>query len=152
MKAHTSAMPVGTYKKAHRHGPDFFIFNVTGSGYSLMWNDGEKEWVRIDWRHGVVFAPPEMMYHQHFNTGPDPARYLAMNLGNRRHPFTEERKKQAKAIGVDVKDGGRQIEYEDQDSRIHRLYLDELAKHQAPCLMNEFMDERMLLDRMAEAV
>ena len=152
MKAHTSAMPVGTYKKAHRHGPDFFIFNVTGSGYSLMWNDGEKDWVRIDWRHGVVFAPPNMMYHQHFNTGPDPARYLAMNLGNRRHPFTAERKKQAKAIGVDVKEGGRQIEYEDQDSRIHRLYLDELAKHGAPCLMGEFMDEQMLLDRMAETV
>ena len=152
MKAHTSAMPVGTYKKAHRHGPDFFIFNVAGSGYSLMWNDGEKDWVRIDWRHGVVFAPPEMMYHQHFNTGPDPARYLAMNLGNRRHPFTAERKKQAKAIGVDVKEGGRQIEYEDQDSRIHRLYLDELAKHGAPCLMSEFMDEQMLLDRMAGAV
>jgi hypothetical protein len=75
-----------------------------------------------------------------------------MNLGNRRHPFTAERKKQAKAIGVDVKEGGRQIEYEDQDSRIHRLYLDELAKHDAPCLMSEFMDESVLLERMAEAV
>lgn len=152
MKAHCSAMPVGTYKKAHCHGPDFFIFNVSGSGYSLMWYDDEEDEVRIDWRHGVVFSPPEMMFHQHFNTGSEPARYLAMNLGNRRYPFTAERKKQAGALGVSVKDGGRQIEYEDQDPRFHRLYLEELAKHGAPCRMSEFMDEQMLLDRMAEAV
>ena len=152
MKAHCSAMPLGTYKKAHRHGPDFFIFNVTGSGYSLMWYDGEDDRVRIDWRHGVVFAPPDMMFHQHFNTGPEPARYLAMNLGNRRHPFTSERKKQAAALGVSVQEGGRQIEYEDQDPYFHRLYLDELAKHGATCLMGDFMDESVLLDRMAEAV
>ena len=31
-------------------------------------------------------------------------------------------------------------------------YLEELAKHGAPCRMSEFMDEQVLLDRMAEAV
>ncbi|HSR55734.1 MAG TPA: hypothetical protein VLN73_05810, partial [Alphaproteobacteria bacterium] len=67
-----------------------------------------------------------------------------------RYPFTGERKKQAGMLGVSVKDGGRQIEYEDQDPRIHRIYLDELAKHGAPCRMSEFMDERVLLDRMSE--
>lgn len=152
MKAHVSAMPVGTYKKAHRHGPDFFIFCVTGSGYSLMWYEGETDFQRTDWRHGVVFAPPDMMYHQHFNTGPDPARYLAMNLGNRRYPFTGERKRQAKALGISVKDGGRQIEYADQDPRIHRLFLDELARNGATCRMGEFMDESVLLRRMDEKV
>jgi hypothetical protein len=145
MKAHQSCMPVGTYKKAHKHGPDFFIFNITGSGYSLMGHQQLDELVRIDWRHGVVFAPPDMMYHQHFNTSPMPARYLAMNLGNRRHPFTAERRKQFGALGVDVKEGGRQIEYEDQDPEIHRLYLRELAKHGAVCRMGEFMDEHVLL-------
>lgn len=150
MKAHVSAMPIGTYKKAHCHGPDFFLFNVAGTGYSLMWYQGDKDHVRIDWHHGVVFSPPDMMYHQHFNTGPDPARYLAMNMGNRRYPFTNERKKQAAALGVSVKDGGRQIEYEDQDPRLHRMYLDALAKYKAPCLMNEVMDESILLERMAE--
>ncbi len=152
MKAHCSAMPVGTYKLAHRHGPDFFLFNVSGSGYSLMWYEDEPDYVRIDWRHGVVFSPPDMMYHQHFNTSPEPARYLAMNLGNRRYPFTSERRKQAGLLGVSVKDGGRQIDYADQDPRIHKIFLDELAKHGAPCLMSEFMDESILLDRMAETV
>jgi hypothetical protein len=71
-----------------------------------------------------------------------------MNLGNRRHPFTSERKKQAQALGVDAKNGGRQIEYEDQDPAIHKLYLEELAKHGAVCRMSEFMNERILLDKM----
>ena len=152
MKAHVSAMPVGTYKNGHRHGPDFFIFNVTGSGYSLMWYEGQTEFERIEWDHGVVFSPPEMMYHQHFNTSGEPARYLAMNLGNRRYPFTSERKKQSATIGMSNKDGGRQIDYADQDPRIHRLYLEELARNGVSCRMSEFMDESVLLDRMRQTV
>jgi uncharacterized RmlC-like cupin family protein len=152
MKAHVSAMPVGTYKMAHRHGPDFFIFNVAGSGYSLMWYEGDQDWVNIAWRHGMVFSPPDMMWHQHFNTSAEPARYLAMNLGNRRYPFTSERKRQAKALGVSEKEGGRQILYDDQDPRIHKLYLEELAKHGVQCRMGEFMDESVLLERMKQLV
>jgi hypothetical protein len=75
-----------------------------------------------------------------------------MNLGNRRYPFTGERKKQAKTIGMSEQDGGRQITYEDQDPRIHRLYLEELAKNGVSCRMSEFMDESVLLDRMAQTV
>src|SRR5919198_1558357 len=40
MHAHTSQMPVGTYKKAHRHGADFHVFAVTGHGFSLLWYEG----------------------------------------------------------------------------------------------------------------
>jgi hypothetical protein len=140
MKAHCSAMPVGTYKKAHRHGPDFLIFPIAGSGYSLFWHEGE-EMVKVDWRHGMVFAPPAMMYHQHFNTSPEPTRYLAVTLGSLQYPFVEERRKQMLAVDKDVKDGGRQIEYEDQDPRIHALYLAELARHGASSRMGKFIDE-----------
>ena len=88
MHAHISQMPVGTYKKGHRHGADFHVFAVTGQGYSLLWYDVEKDLVRIDWKHGVVFAPPDQMFHQHFNTSPYPARYLAVAFGGLRYPFT----------------------------------------------------------------
>jgi len=141
MHAHSSQMPVGTYKKAHRHGADFHVFAVTGHGYSLLWYDGEKDFVRVDWQHGVVFAPPDQMFHQHFNTAPHPARYLAVAMGSLRYPFTADKKRVFMGMDVSVKDGGCQIEYQDQDPRIHKIYLQELAKHGVTSGMGKFVNE-----------
>src|SRR6266853_1404646 len=129
MHAHISEMPVGTYKKGHRHGPGFHVMCVTGHGYSLAWYDIAKDLVRVDWRHGVVFAPPDQMFHQHFNTSGDPARYLAVAFGGLRYPFTQSKRHVFTGMDVNVQDGGCQIEYEDQAPSIHCLYLEELAKH-----------------------
>ena len=79
--------------------------------------------MRVDWQHGVVFAPPDQMFHQHFNTAPDPARYLAVAFGSLRYPFTADKRHVFMGMDVSVKDGGCQIEYEDQDPRIHKIYL-----------------------------
>jgi hypothetical protein len=141
MHAHSSEMPVGTYKKAHRHGPDFHVFAVTGTGYSLFWYEEDPDFVRVDWRHGVVFAPPDMMYHQHFNTSPQPSRYLAVALGNMRYPLTAEKRDLFKGVDVNVRDGGRQIEYEDQDPRIHEIYLGELQAAGVDSQMGVHIDE-----------
>jgi len=141
MHAHISQMPVGTYKKGHRHGADFHVFAVTGHGYSLLWYDGEKDFVRVDWKHGVVFAPPDQMFHQHFNTSPDPARYLAIAFGSLRYPFTEQKRHVFTGMDVSVKDGGCQIEYEHQDKRVHKIYLDELAKYGVKSGMGPFINE-----------
>jgi uncharacterized RmlC-like cupin family protein len=138
MHAHMSQMPVGTYKKAHRHGPDFHVFAVTGHGYSLLWYD-PKDLVRVDWQHGVVFAPPDQMFHQHFNTSPDPARYLAIAYGSLRYPFTAQKRHVFLGADVNVNQGGCQIEYEDQDPRIHQIYLQELAKYGVKSRMSEFI-------------
>ncbi|MCW2716481.1 hypothetical protein [Pseudonocardia sp.] len=129
MHAHISEMPVGTYKKGHRHGSDFHVYAVTGQGYSLLWYEGETDFHRVDWRHGVVYAPPDRMFHQHFNTSSEPARYLAVAMGGLRYPFTAVKRETFMGMDVSVRDGGRQIEYEHQDPRIHRLYVDELARH-----------------------
>ena len=142
MHAHSSEMPVGTYKKAHRHGADFHVYTVTGQGYSLLWYEGDEDYKRIDWQHGVVFAPPDMMFHQHYNTSPSPARYLAVALGSLRYPFTAD-KMGLFSGGVDknVRDGGRQIEYADQDPRIHGIYLQELRKNGVESRMGDYIDE-----------
>ena len=141
MHSHMSEMPVGTYKKGHRHGADFHVFCVCGTGYSLLWYEDGDEFERVDWKHGVVFAPPDGMFHQHFNTSPDPARYLAIAFGGLRYPMTEAKRRLFMGMDVNVRDGGAQIEYEDQEPRIHEIYLDELAKHGAESRMGQFIDE-----------
>jgi len=143
MHAHSSEMPVGTYKKAHRHGADFHVFNVTGQGYSLLWYEGDTDFRRVDWRHGIVFAPPDGMYHQHYNTGAEPARYLAIALGSLRYPLTSAKRRLFEGVDVNVRDGGAQIEYADQVPRIHQIYLQELAKSGVASRMGEYVDENV---------
>ncbi len=142
MHAHSSEMPVGSYKKGHRHGADFYVFAVNGTGYTLFWHEGEEEYRRIDWQHGVVFVPTDGIFHQHFNTGANPARYLAIALGSMRYPFVDSKRKLfGGGVDTSVKDGGNQIEYENQDSRIHEIFLNELAKHGVKSQMGDIFDE-----------
>ena len=137
--AHMSEMPVGTYKKGHRHGADFHIFPVTGRGYTLLWYEGDTDFTRVDWKHGSVYAPPDKMYHQHFNTSTEPARYLAVAFGGLRYPFVEDKRRTFMGMDVSVKEGGRQIEYEDQDPRIHAVYTEELLKRGLEPRMDSFL-------------
>jgi mannose-6-phosphate isomerase-like protein (cupin superfamily) len=139
--AHVSEMPVGTYKKGHRHGADFHVMCCKGDGYSLLWYEFEKDLVRVDWDHGVVFAPPDGMFHQHFNAGPEPARYLAIAMGSMRYPLLAEKRAVWLGMDVSVKDGGKQIEYEDQNPNVHAMYLEALAKFGAKSKMAKFIDE-----------
>ena len=144
--AHCSEMPVGTYKKGHRHGADFHVMCCTGTGYSLLWYDFEKDLVRVDWDHGVVFAPPDGMFHQHFNTSPYPARYLAIAMGSLRYPTLAEKKQVWLGMDVNVRDGGNQVEYEDQHPKVHEIYLQALAKTGAKSKMGKFIDETPYLE------
>jgi gentisate 1,2-dioxygenase len=133
-------MPVGTYKKAHRHGPDFHVFSVTGHGYSLLWYEGDREKRRVEWHHGVVWSPPDQMFHQHFNTSREPARNLVVCFGSMRYPVLEERRRlYSKENDLSVTKGGTQIEYEDEDPRIRELYESELAKEGVELRMREVL-------------
>ncbi len=128
LHAHISEMPVGTYKKAHRHGPDVHVFCLSGEGFSLFWNEGDADFIRVDWTPGWVFAPEDMMYHQHFNTSAERTRYIAIGHGSVRYPFTQNMWKVYRGVDVDVKSGGNQIEYANQDPRVHAMFCAELAK------------------------
>jgi quercetin dioxygenase-like cupin family protein len=146
MHAHISEMPAGTYKKAHRHGPSFHVMCVLGHGHSLLWYEGEQEFLRIDWKHGVVFTPADRQFHQHFTTSNSPARYLATAVGGSRYPFTLAQRRallgakpgEKGAVSTSIKEGGDQIEYQDQDPRIHKMWLQELEKTGATARMEKF--------------
>lgn len=145
MHAHCSEMAAGTYKKAHRHDADFHVFIVKGHGYSLFWNEGDEEMTRYDWQPGCVFAPTDNLFHQHFATSPEPVRYMATAFGSGRYPFSGSKRRIKMGLEVSVKQGGTQIDYQDQDPRVHRMYLEELRKNGVACRMGEFVDESALL-------
>jgi hypothetical protein len=93
-----------------------------------------------------MYTPPFWMFHQHFNTCNKPARYLACSLGSRRYPFIAFRRKSSEGGGsVSVQQGGRQIEYEDQDPRIHRKWLEAIGKSGVESQMGDIFDEAALL-------
>jgi hypothetical protein len=141
MHAHCSEMAVGTYKKAHRHGAGAHVFAISGTGYTLMWNEGDQDFVRHKWNHGFVFAPPDGMFHQHFNTAPEPARYLACSLGSHRYPMTTAKRARKENPESNAKEGGLQIDYADQDPRIHAIWMEELAQTGVPSKMGRLLDE-----------
>lgn len=134
MSAHISEFPVGTYKKAHRHGPGAHVLILRGEGYSLLWPEGEEP-RRYDWREGSIFVPPEMWFHQHFNLGREPARYLALKpFSSRKFPGLSKQFGPSES----VKAGGGQIEYEDEDPEIRRTFERESSKRGVQSRMNEF--------------
>lgn len=127
--SHISEFPPGRYKKAHRHGPGAHVIILTGSGYSLLWKGSDDPWdrggepVRVDWQPGCVVVPPDRWFHQHFNTGAEPARYLALRFGTKVIYQDNDESR-----GTPTRDGGDQIEYEDEYPRIRKLFEGELTR------------------------
>jgi hypothetical protein len=138
MGNHISEFPIGTYKKAHRHGPGAHLFLLSGdSGFSLLWTKQDRsDMIKCDWQVGtIVIIPGEGTYHQHFNSGTTRARYMALRDG--RGGFVAPNTQ----VGGDVsiKEGGIQVEYEDEDREIHEIFEGELAKSGAQCNMKAFI-------------
>ena len=139
--AHVSQFPVGTYKKAHRHGPGAHVIIISGHGYSLLWpRNGSvpDDVVRVDWKPGAMVVPPNDWFHQHFNGGTTPARYLAFRWGSQKHGFSLGVAMEGDA-DVSVKLGGGQIEYEDEDPWIHDTFAETLARVGGESKMADFI-------------
>jgi oxalate decarboxylase/phosphoglucose isomerase-like protein (cupin superfamily) len=124
MNSHISQFPVGTYKKAHCHGPGAHVIILSGEGYSLMWPEGEEP-RQYDWEVGAMVVPPNMWFHQHFNTGQTPARYLAF-----KHEVVSIRNAQGvPKAWISRRVGGDQIDYADESQAVRTRFEDSLAKH-----------------------
>jgi hypothetical protein len=128
--SHISQFPVATYKKAHAHGPGAHVIILCGEGYSLMWPEGEEP-QRFEWQVGTLVVPPNMWFHQHFNSGPVPARYLAFKHWSPRN-----------AQGVPIswisrRLGGTQIDYADEHAKVRHLFAEALARHDLVPRMDE---------------
>jgi len=113
MLAHVSQFPVGRYKKAHRHGPGAHVCMLDSTGYTLMWKNGEP-FKKYDWHEGTVISPPAGTWHQHYNTGKEPCKFVALHA----------------STAIQREEGGiEQINFEQEDSQMRELYEEECAKN-----------------------
>ena len=136
MGAHVSEFPVGTYKKCHRHGPGAHVIIVSGEGYSDLWQEG-AEHERVHWKPGSVVVPPDQWFHQHFNSGAQPARYLALRWNSWRYNFMKQKNREGETF-TSIKEGGSQIEFEDENPAIHKDFEAALGKAGAKCTMGGY--------------
>jgi hypothetical protein len=138
LTGHMNEFPAGTYHKAHAHSGGAVLVGLQSTGYTLMWppEAGVRPYengfghlvVKVDWKEGSVFSPPTGWFHQHLNTGSQPARHFAVRYGSPKYPvgFWEAHGKAGAKIST--KQGGTQIEYEDEDPEIGRQYRQALAE------------------------
>jgi gentisate 1,2-dioxygenase len=78
---HVSEMPPLMVKRAHRISSNAFVLVLSGTGFSVLWREGQYgSRRRVDWKPGTLFVPPVFWYQQHLNSGNTPARYLAINV------------------------------------------------------------------------
>jgi len=123
MNSHISQFPVATYKKAHCHGPGAHVIVLNGEGYTLLWPEGEEP-KRYEWQEGTMIVPPNMWFHQHFNTGNIPGRYLAF-----KHEGVAIRNAQGvPKAWISRRLGGDQIDYADEKPIIRQMFAEALRK------------------------
>ena len=111
------------------------MFAVTGKGYSLLWREDDRIHAnRLGARLRLLPArrdvPPALQRRAL------PSRYLALQIGTVRYPMMQHKRDVWSPNGifaVKVEDGGMQLEYEDQDPRIHEIWFggDDEGGHRA---------------------
>jgi len=129
---HIANWPVGRYHRAHYHGPGALIVGLKSKGYVLMWpkevgtrpyeSGHEDAVVKVDWKFGSIYSPPDGWFHQHFNTGKEPARHLAVRTGSRLYVSAARQLQGVDFMQLSIDEGGSIIEYEKEDPEIRRRY------------------------------
>jgi uncharacterized RmlC-like cupin family protein len=138
MNSHISQFPTATYKKAHRHGPGAHVIILSGTGYSLMWPEGEEP-MRYEWGPGSLIVPPNMWFHQHFNSGTEPARYLAF-----KHEVVSVRNAQGvPKAWISQRIGGDQIDYADESHVVRTTFAEALKEQGLEPAMDEAYESEL---------
>ena len=147
---HIAEWPVGRYHKAHFHQGGAILLILRSCGYTLMWpqeaglrpyqsGHGDQV-VRVDWREGSVFSPPSGWFHQHFNTGTEPARQLAFRYSGQSGKYLLGcwRAINKEGVRTSTRQGGTLIEYEDEDPQIRRDFENAIKNMGVPMEMPQF--------------
>lgn len=139
MMGHIMEWPVGHYQKAHYHDAGAALLGLRSEGYVLMWpraagnqpfSSGHSDQVvEIRWRLGSIYAPPSEWFHQHFNSGKEPARNFAVygGSGYSAAPLGREAAGGTNINTRETWEGGTMLAWEDEDPEIRRRYREALA-------------------------
>jgi hypothetical protein len=101
-----------------------------------MWREGEEP-ARYDWEVGTLIVPPNATFHQHFNSGPAPARYLAFK-------HSSPRNKQGVPMSwISRRLGGSQIDYADETTAVRQMFSDALGKNGVQSRMGEVYEREL---------
>ena len=68
------------------------ILGVDGAGFTLSFSSPKSDVTRIDWKHGVLAGLGPMRFHQHFNAGATPARFVSIEMGSMSSPMFRSRR------------------------------------------------------------
>jgi quercetin dioxygenase-like cupin family protein len=149
LSGHISEWPVGMYHKGHYHGPGAILLGLRSNGYVLLWpkdlgttpyqaGHGDKV-IKIPWKEGSVYSPGDGWFHQHFNTGSEPARHIAFRTGGSKYKLglrpVERASQEEMGVIINIKKGGTMIEYEDEDPQIRSDFEAALRQAGVPCRM-----------------
>lgn len=130
---HIAEWPAGIYHNAHYHAAGAVLLVLRSTGYLLMWpkelgihpyqsGRGDKV-VKFHWKPGSIYSPPDGWFHQHLNTGPEPARHAAFRLGSRTNPTgLHDASSGRDGVTLSIREGGTVIKYEDEDSHIRKEF------------------------------
>jgi len=139
---HVDEWPVGRYHQAHYHGSGRLLHPLRSEGFVMLWprelgsrpfESGHGDEVVVEpWKAGGLYSPPGNWFHAHFNTGAEPARQLAFYGSSGFDPLAPEREEQFAASQESVREGGRLIDYADEDPEVRRRYRAELERKSVP--------------------
>jgi hypothetical protein len=144
--------PAGRYSKTHAHQSGPVLLCLSGSGYTLTWprelgttpwRDGKGHLVkRQEYRAGgIVSAAPggDDWFHGHFGASKAPLRVLAYLGGFEGYPTRTEGAPGSILIDVnqDIKQGGKTIQYRDEDPEVRRMFEEALRKNGGTFTMPE---------------
>ena len=124
------------------HGVPNYLLLAMGLAFAVAWIPrGVREAIKSNNNNAKDWLPPTYSestdlkwFHQHFSTGQEVTRHLAIRGGGLGIGLPTIKKPEPSSM-VSLRDGGLMIEYEDEDPEIRRMFEEELRKNNVECTM-----------------